>query len=234
MPVVRTLVVLANYGDQGTIHRPRDAVWFHDYFFNPVYGQKAYWLKQSDNNIVLDGQAIDWRNYPYDFLNILDRSAAGTSVIGEVRASLGVDLSQFDLPIVVFGLPPQIGSDGGASNIVMSATRTVRGFVGTSDRDRVRLVGPRDRPRHRARTQLRQGSGACDRRESWRLRPPALHHERANLRRLSRRPAPSIRPTRATAGRNTAAWGPGSMRRPRCSMAGWTRISTPVPAISDP
>jgi hypothetical protein len=133
MPIVRTLVVLATYGDHGTIHRPRDAAWFHDYFFNPVHGHKAYWLKQSDNNIVLDGQVIGWRHYPFDFLNILSRSASGTAVFGEVRQSLGLDLSQFVLPIVVFGLPPHIDSDGGASIIVMDPPRTVRGVVGRTE-----------------------------------------------------------------------------------------------------
>ena len=133
MPVVRTLVVLANYGDHGTIHRPRDAAWFRDYFFNRLYGQKAYWLKQSDNNIVLDGRVIGWRSYPFDFTNLLDRSASGAAVIGEVRESLGLDLSHFDLPIVVWGLPPQISSDGGSGNIVMDASRIRRGVVGRTE-----------------------------------------------------------------------------------------------------
>jgi hypothetical protein len=137
MPIVRTLVVLATYGDHGTIHRPRDAAWFHDFFFNPVYGQKAYWLKQSDNNIVLEGQVLDWRHYPFDSVNLLSRSKSGTAVLGDVRESLGLDLSQVDLPIVVFGLPPHIGSDGGAAQIVMDPVldppRIVRGVVGRTE-----------------------------------------------------------------------------------------------------
>jgi hypothetical protein len=133
MPIVRTLVVLATYGDHGTIHRPREAAWFHEYFFNPVYGLKAYWLKQTDNRIVLDGQVINWRHYQFDLLNIMNRSAAGTAVFGEVRQSLGVDLSKFDLPVVVFGLPPQMQSDGGSGKIVMNPPREVRGVVGRTE-----------------------------------------------------------------------------------------------------
>jgi hypothetical protein len=130
MPTVRTLVVLATYGDHGTIHRPRDAAWYNDYFFNPVYGQKAYWLKQTDNTYVLAGQVLDWRHYPFGAFDLMDRSATATAIFNEVRQDLGLDLSQFDLPIVLLGLPPFISSDGGSADVTMDPPRHVRGVVG--------------------------------------------------------------------------------------------------------
>ena len=83
---------------------------------------------------MLDGQVVGWRHYPLAFLNILDRSASGTAVFGELRESTrALTFSQFTLPIVVFGLPPHIGSDGGAANIVMDPPRKVRGIVGRTE-----------------------------------------------------------------------------------------------------
>jgi hypothetical protein len=129
MKVVRTLVVLASYGDHGTIHRPLDAVWFQDYFFNPIHGHKAYWLKQTDNEIVLEGRVVGWHHYGFGSFDVTKRSDIATKVMLDLRDNLGMDMNMVDLPIVVLGIAPHVPSDGGSGHAVLSPERTLRSVV---------------------------------------------------------------------------------------------------------
>jgi hypothetical protein len=54
MPVVQTAVLLFAFPHPSPVNLP-DPAWFVSYFFSPKSGQKAYWLKESDNSIVLEG-----------------------------------------------------------------------------------------------------------------------------------------------------------------------------------
>ena len=61
MPIVRTAVLLYEYSEGGqNVNVHGDRLWWSNYFFNPVYGQAGFWLKQTDGTVILDsnGKAV--------------------------------------------------------------------------------------------------------------------------------------------------------------------------------
>jgi hypothetical protein len=83
------------------------------YFFNPDYGQKAFWVKQTDNEVLLDGEVHDWRFFPPGSLQLDDRGRTAQTVVDVIVREDDLNLSSYGLAIVVLGLNDHVASDGG-------------------------------------------------------------------------------------------------------------------------
>lgn len=112
MPVVRTTVLLLGFpaGQQ------LDPAWYTQYFFNPSYGQSAYWAKQSDNNIILDGGVIDWAFVNDPNPTLTNRTAVINFAIKVTERDHGpLSLVDAALVILVLGVPYNVVTDGGST-----------------------------------------------------------------------------------------------------------------------
>lgn len=114
MAIARALVLLAAYRSTPVANFPGDARWYVQYFFNPNYGQKAFWLKQTDNDILFDGEVSDWAFFPAGGLPLASRSATAQAVLDAARKARDIDMSAFNMVIVVLGLGPGTAADGGS------------------------------------------------------------------------------------------------------------------------
>ena len=117
MPVVNTAVILLICPAGGTINIPMDMNWYKEYFFNPATGMKGYWLKQTNNDMVLEGQVFDWVINPDPNPNLMNRTATAKFAVGAMENDHGVDFSNFDLIIVILGVNPTTPSDGGSTGV---------------------------------------------------------------------------------------------------------------------
>jgi hypothetical protein len=129
--VKRAAIILLAYAAGENINL-RPAEWYVQYFFNPEYGQAAYWLKQTDNQIALDGEVLDWI-FPADHVSFAKRVDTLKLAV-ELHEARGTDFSSFDVVIVTLGVPPSVSSDGGSAR-VNSTNRSHHGIVArTGDR----------------------------------------------------------------------------------------------------
>ncbi|APG05605.1 hypothetical protein BJI69_17975 [Luteibacter rhizovicinus DSM 16549] len=114
MAIYNVAVVLWQWGPVVT---PRSKSWYESYFFNQFYGQAAYWLKQSDGDVILDGQVFDW---VVDNAPVRDFSARGATsklIVDLMEGAHGVDLTPYNSIIVVLGLDASVASDGGSCSV---------------------------------------------------------------------------------------------------------------------
>jgi hypothetical protein len=93
------------------------------YFFSPDYGLKAYWLKQTDNDLILDGEVSDWAFYPQGALNVASRTATAQTAVDTMGRERGIDFSRFDIVVVVLGIAREIISDGGSTEATVGDRR---------------------------------------------------------------------------------------------------------------
>lgn len=130
MPVVNAVVLLTAYrqGDE-QLNLTQTAPWYVQYFFNPDYGHKAHWLKQTDNDLILDGEVSDWAFYPQGSLNLASRGAVAQTAVDTMGRERGINFSRFDMVIVVLGIAKGIDSDGGSTEVTVEGRR-IRAVVG--------------------------------------------------------------------------------------------------------
>jgi hypothetical protein len=105
-----------------------DQPWYTQYFFNPSFGRAAFWAKQSDNNIVLDGQVFDWAWVMDPTLTLTNRKGVIDFAIRAMQDDRDISFVGFDLVVVVLGVPDNVATDGG-SVTARSAFRTHAGVV---------------------------------------------------------------------------------------------------------
>src|SRR5215213_3927101 len=115
MPVVRTAVLLFGYPAGQRLELKGDAAWYTQYFFNLSYGQAAYWAKQSANNIILDGQVFDWAWVKDPNPTLTNRQDVINFAVNVSTIERGVNLTSFDLVILVLGVPDNVVTDGGST-----------------------------------------------------------------------------------------------------------------------
>lgn len=117
MPVFKIAVFLAGYANGEQLNLERDAQFYVQYFFNPDYGQKAFWAKQTDNEVLLDGEVHDWRFFPPGSLQLDDRGRTAQTVVDAIVQENDLNLRGYSLAIVVLGLNDHVASDGGSISI---------------------------------------------------------------------------------------------------------------------
>ncbi|MER7766845.1 hypothetical protein [Kitasatospora sp. NPDC096140] len=115
MPVVRTAVLLAMFPAGQPINVPGDAPWYVSYLFSPTHGQAAYWLKQTDNDMLLDGEVFDWAVFEDPAPDLSSRTRTVDMVIRAMEDDRNIDFSSFDVVVVVLGLPKGHPADGGST-----------------------------------------------------------------------------------------------------------------------
>lgn len=154
------------------------------------------------------------------------RSDIATKVVLDLRDNLGIDMSMVDLLIVVLGIAPHVGSDGGSGQAVLSPERTLRS-VGCRIGDRWDFMA------HEIGHGLElEHSFGNDWVPVIGDHPGGYGHPHcimsAMLYAASRAAAHTFRPSRATAGPNA----PHSVHRsasfPWCVTAGCTSMSSPA------
>lgn len=120
MPVVRTAVMLATVSGMGQV-KLLPPPWYVQYFFNPNYGQAAYWLKQTDNQVLFTGEVFDWLGFANEGeINLRSRDESVATVVKRLERERGVDFRPFDLVVFVAGLPdglPAEAFDGGSTDV---------------------------------------------------------------------------------------------------------------------
>jgi len=128
MSVVRTAVLLFGFPAGQQLNLRGDQAWYTQYFFNPSYGQSAYWAKQSANNIILDGQVIDWAFVNDPNPTLTNRQNVINFAINAMEQDRGINFLSFDLVILVLGVPDNVVTDGG-STTARSFLRIHNGIV---------------------------------------------------------------------------------------------------------
>jgi len=111
MAIYNIAVILWQWGQPVTLN---NRSWYEEYFFNPVYGQAGYWLKQSDGDVVLSGRVFDW---VFDTAAQRDFSKRGDTakmVVDLMENDHGADLTSYQSIVVVLGIPKDVNSDGGS------------------------------------------------------------------------------------------------------------------------
>jgi Metallo-peptidase family M12B Reprolysin-like len=129
MPIVRAAVLLMAYPAGQLLSLHGDVPWYVNYFFNPSYGQKGFWSKQSDNDIVLDGGVFPWAMVNDANPDLTNRTAVAQFAVDAMQSDRGIDFTGVDVVIVVLGINKSVKSDGG-STTVRSASRKHRAIVG--------------------------------------------------------------------------------------------------------
>ncbi|MBB2922212.1 hypothetical protein [Cellulomonas cellasea] len=132
MGVVNVAVLLYGWKAGQQFSFP-DRDFYDRYFFHPVYGQAAYWAKQSDNQVILSGRVFGWQWDPDPDPQLLDRVAVVNNVIA-VLESGDADFSTFDVIILVLGLPTTVPSDGGSGPATSSTRNHSAVAMRTGDR----------------------------------------------------------------------------------------------------
>ncbi|MEU5191617.1 hypothetical protein AB0G83_31405 [Streptomyces klenkii] len=115
MPVVRTAVLLAMFPAGQPINVLGDAPWYVSYLFSPTHGQAAYWLKQTDNDMLLSGEVFDWAVFEDSAPDLSNRTSTIDMVIQAMEDDRNIDFSSFDVVVVVLGLQKGYPADGGST-----------------------------------------------------------------------------------------------------------------------
>lgn len=115
MAVLQTAVLLFAFPLGQKLALKGDAPWYVKYFFSPSQGHAAFWAKQSDNAVVVDGEVFDWAVVDdAGGINFGDRTQVINSAIAAIENDRGVDFGKFDLVVCVLGVPPSQSTDGGS------------------------------------------------------------------------------------------------------------------------
>ncbi|MFC5664936.1 reprolysin-like metallopeptidase [Kitasatospora misakiensis] len=115
MPVVRTAVLLAAFPAGQPLNLHGNAPWYVSYFFSPTHGQTAYWLKQTDNDMLFTGEVFDWALSDDPAPDLSKRRATLDRVIRAMENDRGIDFSPFDVVVVVLGVRDGYPTDGGSA-----------------------------------------------------------------------------------------------------------------------
>jgi hypothetical protein len=126
MPVVRTIVLLFGYSAGQQLYIPNDRLFYNNYFFGPIYGQSGFWIKQTDSQLVLDGDVIDWAFVDDPNPDLSNRSAVINWAIRAMEDDRHINFTGYDIVILVIGAPRNIKSDGGSTQ----AKSTFRNHAG--------------------------------------------------------------------------------------------------------
>ncbi len=126
MPVVRTIVLLFGYSAGQQLYIPNDRLFYNNYFFGPIYGQSGFWIKQTDAQVVLDGDVIDWAFVDDPNPDLSNRSAVINWAIQAMEQDRHIDFSGYDIVVLVIGAPRTVQSDGGSTQ----ARSTFRSHAG--------------------------------------------------------------------------------------------------------
>jgi hypothetical protein len=92
-----------------------DRAWYTEYFFNPSHGQSAYWAKQTDNQIVLNGQVFDWAFMKDPNPTLTNRTDALDLAVSVMEQDRHISFASVDLIILVLGVPDDVPTDGGSA-----------------------------------------------------------------------------------------------------------------------
>jgi Metallo-peptidase family M12B Reprolysin-like len=114
MSVLRTIVLLAGWTAGQQLELKGDKAWYEQYLFDPAHGQASYWAKQSDNDVILEGQVVDWVFFKDQNPALADREGVANFVIRAAEADTSIHFIAYDLVIVVLGIPDTVPSDGGS------------------------------------------------------------------------------------------------------------------------
>jgi hypothetical protein len=114
MAIYNIAVVLWQWGTPVSLH---DRAWYEEYFFNPVFGQAGYWLKQSDGDVALNGRVFDWVFDTAAQRDFSDRAKTTKMVVDQIEESHGAVLTHFHSIVVVLGIPKGANSDGGSTSV---------------------------------------------------------------------------------------------------------------------
>ena len=128
MAIVRTIVLLFGWAAGQQLELKGDKPWYEQYFFNPAFGQAAYWAKQSDNEVILDGQVLDWAFVDDPDPTLTNRTDVINFAIGAMENDRHIEFIAYDLVVVVAGVPDSVKTDGG-STTARSSWRTHAGVV---------------------------------------------------------------------------------------------------------
>ena len=118
MPVVRAAVILMAYPAGQSLNLKMDVHAYVQYFFDPTMATKAYWLKQTDNDLLLRRRGVRSAvAHTEPNPNLGNRTTVAQEAVNIMQGEYGVDFSPFDVVIVVLGINPSIPSDGGSSGV---------------------------------------------------------------------------------------------------------------------
>ncbi|MFJ8623785.1 hypothetical protein ACIRD3_13195 [Kitasatospora sp. NPDC093550] len=115
MPVVRTAVLLTEFPAGQPLDVQGDAPWYVSYFFSPTHGQAAYWLKQTDNDLLLDGEVFDRALFEDPAPDFSDRAKTVDRVIRAMEDDRNIDFSSFDVIVAVLGVRGDYPVNGGST-----------------------------------------------------------------------------------------------------------------------
>ena len=128
MPVIRTCVLLFGYPAGQSLNLHGDVQWYRNYVFGPVFGQAGYWIRQSDGQVILDGDVIDWAIVGSPSPDLSNRTSVINAAIRSMEVDRHVDFGPYEIVLLVVGAPPSVPSDGG-STTAKSRTRKHAGIV---------------------------------------------------------------------------------------------------------
>ncbi|WP_343656771.1 hypothetical protein [Paraburkholderia caribensis] len=114
MALYNVAVILWQWGAPGTLH---DRSWYEEYFFNPIHGQAAYWLKQSDGDVVLSGRVFDWVVDTVADRDFSDRKKTAKIAVDAMENDHGADLTSYQSIVVVLGIADDVKSDGSSTSV---------------------------------------------------------------------------------------------------------------------
>ncbi|WP_035354916.1 hypothetical protein [Edaphobacter aggregans] len=128
MPIA--IVILNKGPDAPDINDLRADSWWNSYFFDPVDGQCAYWLKQTDNQMKLTGATVGWLAVSLTDEQRKDRTKAAQALVDWMIANHNVGFDRIDIVICIHGLGATVESDGGGTHEVIVDGRKLPAVVG--------------------------------------------------------------------------------------------------------
>lgn len=128
MQIVNLTVILLGHTAGQPLQVP-DRNAFQQFFFNQLDGLAAYWLKQTHNALLLDGQVLEWAWADEAQPNLTDRHEVLAAAVADAENDRQISFTATDVVILVLAAPAGIACDTGPTT-VRSAFRTHRGIVG--------------------------------------------------------------------------------------------------------
>jgi hypothetical protein len=128
MQVINVAVLLFGYPAGQQLEVP-DKDFYQQLFFNPSYGLAAYWLKQTGDSVLLDGQVLDWAWVNDPNPTLTSRTDVLNSAIKDMEQDRRIIFAAADVVILVLGVPDNVQPDGGSCT-AQSFFRNHHGIVG--------------------------------------------------------------------------------------------------------
>lgn len=128
MQVVNLTVILRGHTAEQPLQVP-DRNAYQQFFFNQLDGLAAYWLKQTHNALLLDGQVLEWAWVDDAAPALAVRHEVLAAAVADAERGRKVSFAATDLVILVLAAPASVVCDTGPTT-VRSAFRTHRGIVG--------------------------------------------------------------------------------------------------------